>query len=105
MGVTQNLDSLGLPGTFGLALSSLSGMGAEYRGRAPGTILNNFSSEYLVLGLTTGIGVDLTDRLSVGASATLGNRLRATRLRRPDRRLGDGERLRIGGARSGPPIK
>jgi len=72
MGVTQNLDSLGLPGTFGLALSSLSGMGAEYRGRAPGTILNNFSSEYLVLGLTTGIGVDLTDRLSVGASATLG---------------------------------
>lgn len=72
MGVTQNIDSLGLPATFGLGLSSLSGMGAEYRGRAPGTILNNFSSEYLVLGLTTGVGVEVTDRLSVGASATLG---------------------------------
>ncbi len=73
MGVTQSLDSLGVPATFGLALSSLSGMGSEYRGRAPGTILDNFSSEYLVLGVTAGVGMEVTDRLSVGASATLGN--------------------------------
>ena len=72
MGVTQNLDVLGLPATFGLGLSSLSGLGAEYRGRAPGTVLNNFSSQYVVLGVTAGVGMELTDRLSVGASATLG---------------------------------
>ncbi len=70
--VAQDLRGLGLPGTWGLGLSSLSGLGAEYRGLAPGTILNNFSSEYLVLGITTGVGIDLTDRFSVGASATLG---------------------------------
>ncbi len=71
-GVTQNLNGLGIPATFGFGLSGLSGLGAEYRGRAPGTILDNFSSEYLVLGLTAGVGVELTDRLSVGASTTLG---------------------------------
>ena len=49
-----------------MGLGSISGMGAEYRGRAPGTVLNNFSSQYLVLGLTTGIGIDVTDRLSLG---------------------------------------
>jgi long-chain fatty acid transport protein len=72
VGVTQNYDVYGKSVTFGMGLSSLSGAGAEYRGRAPGTILNNYTEEYLVLGLTTGIGVQLTDRLSVGASATLG---------------------------------
>jgi long-chain fatty acid transport protein len=72
MGVTQDFDVAGKSVTFGMGLSSVSGAGAEYRGRAPGTILNNYSEEYLVLGLTTGFGVELTDRLSVGASATLG---------------------------------
>jgi long-chain fatty acid transport protein len=72
IGVIQSFEALGLPATFGMGLSSLSGIGAEYRGRAPGTILNNFSSEYVVLGLTAGVGVDLTERLSVGASVTLG---------------------------------
>ncbi len=72
MGVTQNFECLGRPVTFGMGLSSVSGAGAEYRGRIPGTLLNNYSEQYLVLGLTSGIGVDLTDRLSVGASATLG---------------------------------
>ena len=72
MGVTQNFDVYGKSVTIGMGLSSVSGAGAEYRGRAPGTILNNYSEEYLVLGLTTGFGVELTDRLSVGASTTLG---------------------------------
>ena len=72
MGVTQNLDVLGMPVTTGMGFGSISGAGAEYRGRAPGTILNNYSEQYLVLGLTAGIGMQVTDRLSVGASATLG---------------------------------
>jgi len=71
--VTQDLRSLGLPGTFGLGLAGTSGLGAEYRGRAPGdSVVNDFSSEYLVLGINVGAGFDLTERLSVGASATLG---------------------------------
>ncbi len=73
IGVTQDLRSLGLPGTLGLGLAGTSGLGAEYRGRAPGvSIVDDFSSEYLVLGLNAGAGFDLTDRLSVGATATLG---------------------------------
>ena len=72
IGITQDYDVYGKSVTFGMGLSSLSGAGAEYRGRAPGTILNNYTEEYLVLGLTTGLSVELTDRLSVGASATLG---------------------------------
>ena len=72
IGVTQNLNVCDRSVTFGLGLSSLSGLGAEYRGKAPGTILNNFSSEYLVLGVTAGLGVQVNDQLSVGAAVTLG---------------------------------
>lgn len=71
--VVQGLDALGLPGTFGLGLSGLSGLGTEYRGRAPdGSFLNNVSNEYLVLGINMGAGIELTDRLSAGAAVTLG---------------------------------
>ena len=72
IGVTQNLDVFGKSVTLGMGLSGLSGLGAEYRGRAPGTILNNFSSQYVVLGLNSALGVQITDRLSLGASVTLG---------------------------------
>jgi long-chain fatty acid transport protein len=72
IGVTQNLNVCDRSVTFGLGLSSMSGLGAEYRGMAPGTILNNFSSEYLVLGVTAGLGVQVNDQLSVGAAMTLG---------------------------------
>jgi len=72
IGVTQDLRPLGLPGTMGLGLAGTSGLGAEYRGRAPaGSFVNDFSTEYLVLGLNAGAGFDLTERLSVGATATL----------------------------------
>ena len=71
--VAQDLRPLGLPGTMGLGLAGTSGLGAEYRGRAPaGSIVNDFSTEYMVLALTTGAGVDLTERLSAGATMTLG---------------------------------
>ena len=52
IGVIQDLRPLGVPGAFGLGFAGLSGLGAEYRGRAPdGSFLNNVSSEYLVLGI------------------------------------------------------
>jgi len=72
IGVSQDLSSMGLPGTMGLGLAGLSGAGAEYRGMAPGTILNDDSGEYLLLGLNLGAGFQLTDQLQVGATVTLG---------------------------------
>ena len=72
VGVTQDLHSVGVPGAFGLGLTGLSGLGAEYRGMAPGTIVNNISSQYMVLGINAALGVELTDKLSVGAALTLG---------------------------------
>ena len=73
-GVAQDLRSLGLPGTLGLGFAGLSGLGAEFRGRAPtGSYANDLSSEYLVLGMNLGAGFELTERLSVGATMTLGN--------------------------------
>ena len=72
IGVTQDLRSLGLAGTLGLGLAGISGGGAEYRGEAPGTLLNNESGQYLVLGINVGAGFQVTDQLSVGATMTLG---------------------------------
>ncbi len=73
IGVAQDLRALGLAGTFGLGVAGLSGGGAEYRGEAPGTILNNESGYYFVLGINVGAGFQLTDRLSAGATMTLGS--------------------------------
>lgn len=71
--VAQDLRGAGLPGTMGIGLAGTSGLGAEYRGRAPaGSIVNDFSTEYMVLGLNAGAGFELTDRLSLGATMTLG---------------------------------
>ncbi len=73
VGVIQDLRSLGVPGTLGLGLTSLSGLGAEYRGEAPNdTFINNITNEYMVLGINVGAGVELTDNLSAGAAITLG---------------------------------
>jgi long-chain fatty acid transport protein len=74
IGVTQDLRPVGLNGTFGLGLASESGLGAEYRGMVPQTpLINNSSSEYLVLGVNLGAGFQLNDRLALGAAITLGN--------------------------------
>ena len=73
IGVAQDLRPMGLPGTLGLGVAGLSGLGAEYRGRVPeNDTLNGVSGEYMVLGVNVGAGVDLTDRLSAGAAVTLG---------------------------------
>ncbi|MGA2255242.1 MAG: hypothetical protein ABSG53_11315 [Thermoguttaceae bacterium] len=77
IGVAQDLRSIGLPGTMGMGLAGLSNLGDEYRGRVPESSqflndLNNESAAYMILGLNMGAGFQLTDRLSVGATMTLG---------------------------------
>lgn len=73
IGVIQDLRPLGLPGGIGMGLAGLSGLGDEYRGLAPeGTLLNNMSNEYMVLGINMAAGFEVADRLSVGAALTLG---------------------------------
>lgn len=74
IGVTQDFECYGLPATLGIGLGGLSGVGAEYRGRAPaGSFVNDLSSSLLVLGINLDAGVQLTDNLSVGAAFTLGS--------------------------------
>ena len=73
VGVIQDLRSVGVPGSLGLGLAGLSGLGAEYRGKAPNdTFINNISGEYMVLGINVGAGVEVTENLSAGAAITLG---------------------------------
>jgi long-chain fatty acid transport protein len=72
IGVTQDFECYGLPGTLGLGLGGLSGLSAEYRGRAPaGSFVNDLSSSLLILGINLDAGVKLNDSLSVGAAFTL----------------------------------
>ncbi len=73
IGVIQDLRGRGLPAVVGVGLAGLSGLGDEYRGLAPAnSFLNNVSNEYMVLGVNSAVGVQLTDQLSVGAAMTLG---------------------------------
>jgi long-chain fatty acid transport protein len=73
IGVIQNLRSLGVPGALGLGFGSLSGLGSEFRGKAPNdTFINNITNEYIVFGVNIGAGVELTDKFSAGAAITLG---------------------------------
>jgi long-chain fatty acid transport protein len=73
VGVSQDFECLGIPGTMGMGLSGLSGTGAEYRGRAPaGSFVNDITTELLILGVNLDAGVQLTDNLSVGAAFTVG---------------------------------
>jgi long-chain fatty acid transport protein len=72
IGVTQDFECYGLPGTVGIGLGGLAGVGSEYRGRAPaGSFVNNLSSSLLILGINLDAGVKLNDSLSVGAAFTL----------------------------------
>ena len=70
IGVTQDLRSLGLPATMGVGLMTNAGLGSEYRGveNSGGT-----SSQYLALDIVSGLGVELTDRLSLGGTFTVGS--------------------------------
>ena len=76
IGVAQDLRSIGLAGTMGMGLAGLSNLGDEYRGRVPESSVCSTTSTmkcpYMILGLNMGAGFQLTDRLSVGATMTLG---------------------------------
>lgn len=69
IGVTQDLNALGLPATFGMGLFTAAAGGADYR-HNPAS--NGTNSALTVLEITTGLGFALTEQLSVGAGASLG---------------------------------
>ncbi len=63
IGLTQDITSLGLPATLGVGLLTSSGLGVNYRDAVPS---NGTSAELAILATAMGVGVELTDRLSVG---------------------------------------
>ena len=69
IGLTQDVDFLGLPATLGLALISNAGAGVDFRD-IPAS--NGTSAQYLALDMVAAAGVDLTEQLSLGASFALG---------------------------------
>ncbi len=69
IGITQDLHSLGIPATYGFGFISGAAGGADFR-QAPES--NGTNSALNVFQITQGVGVDLTDRLSVGATLALG---------------------------------
>ena len=64
-GLTQDLEALGLPATFGLGLSAAAGAGLNFVDvpASKGT-----ATTISVLEITSGTAVELTDRLSAGAA-------------------------------------
>jgi long-chain fatty acid transport protein len=70
IGVIQDLSSVGIPGSIGAGLTTLSGVSEQFTDQ-PGSMGTH--TEFLVLGFTIGAGLDLTDRLSFGASLTVGD--------------------------------
>jgi len=66
--VTQDLRGLGLPGTLGLGLTAVSGIGSEFRG-TPGSL--GAGAEFIIFGVNAGLGYELTDKLSLGGALTI----------------------------------
>src|SRR5436190_9815728 len=69
IGVTQDLSALGMPATFGLAFTTAAAGLVDFR-NIPAS--NGTNSDLIVFELTQALGVQLTDRLSVGAGLALG---------------------------------
>lgn len=66
--ITQDLRGLGIPATLGLGLTAVSGIGAEFRGN-PGSL--GAGAEFIILGVNTGLGYEVTDRISLGFAVTI----------------------------------
>jgi long-chain fatty acid transport protein len=66
--VTQDLRGLGIPGTLGAGVTATNGIGVEYR-KEPNSL--GASAELIVLGANFGLSWDLTEKLTVGAAATM----------------------------------
>jgi long-chain fatty acid transport protein len=69
IGVTQDLSELGMPATLGIGFITTSGASVDYR-HIPES--NGTNSGLAIFSVPVMIGVDVTDRLSVGAGVTLG---------------------------------
>lgn len=69
IGLTQDLDDMGLPATMGMGLITNAGAGVNFR-EAPQS--NGTAAQYLSLDIVSGLGVSITDNLVLGASAALG---------------------------------
>lgn len=69
IGVTQSLEAMGLPATIGLGFISNAAGGADFR-HVPQS--NRTNSAVTVLELAASAGVQLTERMSVGATAFVG---------------------------------
>ncbi|MFV2067943.1 MAG: OmpP1/FadL family transporter [Pirellulales bacterium] len=69
IGITQDFSALGMPATLGVGLIGASGASAEWRAVAGS---NGTTVSLTVLDIVMGVGVDLTDRLALGASLSLG---------------------------------
>ncbi len=70
IGVTQDFSALGLPATLGMGLMTNAGAGVDFRD-VPES--NGTSAQYLALDIVAAVGVDVTERLSMGASFILGS--------------------------------
>jgi long-chain fatty acid transport protein len=69
IGISQNFSERGLPITTSLGLISGAGGGTDFR---PIPQSNGTSSNLLILQFTGGLAVDITQRLSVGSTISLG---------------------------------
>ena len=69
IGITQDLSALGLPVTFGMGFITSAGGLVDFR-QVPAS--NGTNSGMVIFNVPVAVGVDVTDRLSLGASLGLG---------------------------------
>src|SRR5262245_53177229 len=69
IGVTQDLSALGMPATVGLGFVTVAASAIDFR-NIPAS--NGTNSALTVFELPAAVGMNLTDRLSVGAGISLG---------------------------------
>ena len=69
IGVTQDLSELGLPATFAVGFVTTSGVFADFR-QVPES--HGTNAAMTIFSLPVAVGMDLTDRLSLGANLALG---------------------------------
>ena len=69
IGVTQDLSELGLPATLGIGFVTTAGAFADYR-QVPES--NGTNAALAIFNIPVSLGVDMTDRWSLGASMALG---------------------------------
>lgn len=68
--VTEDLREFGLPATVGIGLLTASGLGSNFRQFVQS---NGTTAELAVLQMASGVGVNVTDQLAIGAEIALGS--------------------------------